>query len=97
MNISTLGIDLAKNVFQICAANQHGKTIFNRTVQRKKLIEFIAQMPPCIIGMESCNSAHYWARTFERLGHTVRLIAPQYVTPYRQGLKNDANGCGCNL
>lgn len=90
MNITTLGIDLAKNIFQLHGVNRHGKAVLTKRVTRARLRETVANIPSCLIGMEACASAHYWAREFERLGHKVRLIAPQFVKPYVKSNKNDA-------
>lgn len=91
MNITTLGIDLAKNTFSIVGMNQHGKVVCRKTLSRNKLLPFVAQCPPCLIGMEACSGAHYWAREFEKLGHRIGIIAPKFVEPYRKGGKNDNN------
>ncbi|MCP1340345.1 IS110 family transposase [Idiomarina sp. M1R2S28] len=88
--ISVIGIDLAKNVFQVCAANNSGKRLFNRSVSRAKLLPMLANIPKCIVGMEACSSSHYWAREIEQLGHEVKLMPPQYVKPYVKTNKNDA-------
>jgi transposase len=77
--VTVLGIDLAKAVFQIHGNDSRGKALFNRKVSRSKLLEFVANTPPCIIGMEACGGAHHWAREFEKLGHKVHLMAPQFV------------------
>jgi len=94
MAIVTIGIDLAKNVFAVHGVNEAGKPVLVKpTVARGKLLELIASLPPCTIGMEACSGAHHWARLFMAHGHTVRLMAPKFVAPYRlsgkQG-KNDA-------
>ena len=91
MNVTTLGIDLAKNIFQLHGVNRHGKPVLTKRVTRARLRETVANIPSCLIGMEACASAHYWAREFERLGHKVRLIAPQFVKPYVKSNKNDAH------
>ena len=91
MTITTIGIDLAKNVFQIHAADDRGVQIFNRSFSRKKMIEFIAKTQPCLIAMEACSSSHYWARKFKKMGHQVKLIAPQFVKPFVKSNKNDSN------
>lgn len=91
MNIKLLGIDLAKNVFQLCAINQANKVLFNRSVRRDKLITTIAQLPLTIIAMESCSSAHYWGRVIRDMGHQVMLVPAQHVKPFVRGNKNDAN------
>lgn len=90
MNVTTLGIDLAKNVFQLHGMDRHGKAVLTKRVTRAKLAETVANIPPCLIGLEACASAHYWARELEKFGHTVRLIAPQFVKPYVKSNKNDA-------
>ena len=90
MNVTTLGIDLAKNVFQLHGVNRHGTTVLAKKVTRAKLRETVANLPSCLIGLEACASSHYWAREFERLGHTVRLVSPQFVKPYVKSNKNDA-------
>jgi len=91
MNITTLGIDLAKNTFSIVGMNQHGKVVCRKTLSRNKLLPFISQCPPCLIGMEACSGAHFWARSFEEMGHRVGIIAAKLVAPYRKGGKNDNN------
>ena len=94
MTILTVGIDLAKNVFAVEGRNEKGKVeLLRPAVPRAKLLELIASLPPCLIGMEACSGAHYWAREFARFGHTVRLMAPKFVAPYRRTGrrgKNDA-------
>jgi transposase len=84
-----IGIDLAKRVFQVCIVNHKGTLKTNTTVTRGKLLPLIARQPPALIIMEACGGAHDWARRFRALGHEVRLLAPQYVTPFRRGQKND--------
>ncbi|MBY0273345.1 MAG: IS110 family transposase [Alphaproteobacteria bacterium] len=91
MNITTLGIDLAKNIFQITGMNKYGKVVLTKRLGREKITAFIAQQPPCLIGMEACGSSNYWARQFTRFGHEVRLMSPQYVKPYVKTNKNDFN------
>ena len=88
---SILGIDLAKNVFQICALNQANKVQFNRKLTRNKLIEFMLQQEPVLVAMEACSSSNYWARKFEEMGHTVKLVPAQHVKPFVKGNKNDRN------
>lgn len=93
MTIVTIGIDLAKNVFAVHGVDAQGRALLIQPqVKRDKLLALIAGLPPCLIGMEACCGAHHWARAFERFGHTVRLMAPQFVTPYRKNvrIKNDA-------
>jgi transposase len=89
MKITTVGIDLAKNVFQVHAVNEAGKKVFNKQLRREQMAEFFAQLPPCLVGMEACGSAHHWARKLTSYGHTVRLMAPQFVKPYVKTNKND--------
>lgn len=89
MNIPTVGIDLPKNVFQIQSVNKHGKVMLRKRLKRQQLSEFLAILPPCLIGMEACGSAHHWARKLQALGHTVKLMAPQFVKPYVKTNKND--------
>lgn len=90
MKITTVGIDLAKNVLQIHGVNKQGKKVFNKPLQRKQVLSYFTQLPPCLIGMEACGSAHFWARKLQELGHTVKLMAPQFVKPYVKTNKNDA-------
>ena len=90
MNVKTIGIDLAKAIFQIHGVNEHGKCLFNKQLKRAQMISFFANLPPCLVGMEACSSAHYWARKLQGLGHTVKLMAPQFVKPYVKTNKNDA-------
>jgi transposase len=89
MKITTVGVDLAKNVFQVHGIDERGKAVLRKQLRRAQVPVFFANLPPCVIGMEACASAHYWARTLERFGHTVRLIAPQFVKPYVKTNKTD--------
>jgi len=89
MKITTVGIDLAKNVFQVHGIDERGKVALRRQLKRHQVAPFFANLPPCVIGMEACASAHHWGRTLQRLGHTVRLMAPQFVKPYVKSNKND--------
>jgi len=83
-----VGIDLAKNVFAIHGVDEHGKAVLVRpSVPRARLHQFVAALPPCTIGMEACSGAHHWARLFVQHGHTVRLMAPKFVAPYRMSGK----------
>jgi transposase len=90
MNISTIGIDLAKEVFQLHAVDQAGKTIYKKKMRRAEMILHLSNLPSCLIGMEACASSHYWARKLSQMGHTVKLMAPQFVKPYVKSNKNDA-------
>lgn len=89
--ITTVGIDLAKNVFSLHGVDGVGRTVLRRTVRRDRLVETVAGLSPCVIGMEACSGAHEWGRRFQRHGHTVRLMAPKFVAPYRKSGKNDGN------
>ena len=89
--VSTLGIDLAKNTFSVHGVDAQGVVTVRRTVSRAKLGELVARLPPCLIGMEACSGAHEWARRFSEAGHTAKLMAPKFVTPYRKSGKNDGN------
>ena len=95
MSIITVGIDLAKNVFAVHGVDETGKAVLVKPkVSRDQLATLIAQLPPCLIGMEACTGAHHWARQFRLYGHTVKLMAPKFVAPYRMSGKrgkNDAN------
>lgn len=94
MPIVTIGIDLAKNVFAVHGVDEVGKALLIKPrVSREQLVTLIAQLPPCVIGMEACSGAHYWAHVFQQHGHTAKLMAPRLVAPYRmsgQRGKNDA-------
>jgi transposase len=89
--VSTVGIDLAKNVFFVHAVDSQGHVVVRCSLSRARLSEFVAQLPPCLIGMEACSGAHEWARRFVMFGHIVKLMAPKFVTPYRKSGKNDGN------
>ena len=92
MTIVTIGIDLAKNCFAVHGVGPSGKPeLLRPEVRRGKLLELIANLPPCLIGMEACSGAHYWAREFQKFGHTVKLMAPKFVAPYRMGGKQGKN------
>ncbi len=89
MKITTVGIDLAKNVFQIHGVDERGHAVLKKQLKRSQVMEFFVNLPPCLIGMEACGSAHHWARELAKLGHTVKLMAPQFVKPYVKTNKND--------
>lgn len=91
MQITTLGIDVAKHVFQLHGVDKRGHVVLTKRLSRAKVLPFVAQLPTCLIGMEATGGAHYWAREFTKLGHTVKLMSPQFVRPYVQRQKNDAN------
>jgi transposase len=90
MQITTIGLDLAKNVFQVHGVDEVGKLTITRQLRRGQLIEFFKKLPPCLVGMEACATAHYWARELIKLGHTVRLMPASYVKAYVKRSKNDA-------
>jgi transposase len=91
MNIKRVGIDLAKQVFQVHGVDYQDKVVLRKQLRRNQLLSYFATLPPCLIGMEACGGAHHWARELQKLGHTVKLIAPQFVKPYVKSNKNDAN------
>jgi transposase len=90
MEITTIGIDLAKNVFQVHGVDAQGKPVLKKQLKRDQMAVFFANLKPCLIGMEACGSAHYWARKLQAQGHDVKLIAPQFVKPYVKTNKHDA-------
>jgi transposase len=90
-DIKVLGIDLAKDVFQLHGVNNIGKQVLKKRIERDKLSDYIANIPHCTIVMEACGGSNYWARVFQRNGHNVRLISPQFVKPFVKTNKNDAN------
>jgi transposase len=89
MKITTIGADLAKSVIQIHGVDSHGNTVLRKQLKRSQVVEFFTKLAPCLIGMEACGSAHHWARKLQQLGHTVKLMAPQFVKPYVKTNKND--------
>lgn len=89
MKITTIGIDLAKAVFQIHGVNEQGKVVLRKRLNRSEMASFFANIEPCLIGMEACGSAHHWARKLSEYGHVVKLMAPQFVKPYVKTNKND--------
>jgi transposase len=91
MNVKRIGIDLAKQVFQLHGVDYNEKVVLKKQLTRTKMLTYFQSLPPCLIGMEACGSAHYWARELQKLGHTVKLMAPQFVKPYVKGNKNDSN------
>ena len=90
MHVAILGIDLAKQVFQLHGVDARGHAVLSRRVTRRQLVEVVASLPPCVIGMEACASAHHWGRVFEQCRHTVKLMSPPYVKPY---VKTNTNDC----
>jgi transposase len=94
--LTIIGLDIAKTSFQIHGVAAYGRTTLRKTLRRGKVLEFFANLPACVIGMEACGGAHYWARELTKLGHEVRLMPPQYVKPYVKTNKHDAaNAEGC--
>jgi transposase len=89
--VSTIGLDIAKSVFQIHGVAVDGAVVIRKRVSRAKVLDFFAALPPCVIGIEACPSAHHWSRKLAALGHTVRLMPPSYVKAYLKRSKNDAN------
>ena len=89
MQISTIGIDFAKRVFQIHGVDRDGNIVLRRQLRRAQVLSFFAKLPPCLVGMEACGTSHHWARELTALGHEVRLMPPQYVKPYVKRNKHD--------
>ena len=90
MRITTIGIDLAKNIFQVHGVREDGSVAFNKPLRRARMIPFFAKLEPCLIGVEACSTSHYWARELSKLGHEVKLMPPAYVKPYVKRGKTDA-------
>ena len=88
--VSTIGLDIAKSVFQAHGADAAGRELFSKRITRAKLLEFFAGQPRCLVAMEACGGAHHWARELTAMGHEVRLIPPAYVKPFVKRQKNDA-------
>src|SRR5262245_10239838 len=91
MKVTRVGLDLAKEVFEVHGVDEYGKVAVRKQWRRARVCEFFANFPACLIGMESGSGAHYWARELHKLGHTVRLMAPRLVSPYRKSDKSDRN------
>ena len=89
--ISTIGLDLAKSVFQVHGIDAAGQVLVRRQLRRAEVVAFFAELPPCLVGMEACATAHHWGRELIKLGHTVRLMPPAYVKPY---VKRGQDRCG---
>jgi transposase len=89
--VSTIGLDIGKSVFQIHGIDADGAAVIRKRISRAKLLEFFATLPPCLVGIEACPTAHYWSRRVQALGHTVKLMPPSYVKAYLKRSKNDAN------
>src|SRR5512140_3251112 len=88
--ITTIGLDIAKSVFQVHGVDAAGEVVIRRQLKRRYVLAFFQKLPPCLVGIEACASSHYWARELQALGHTVRLMPPAYVKPYVKRQKNDA-------
>jgi len=93
MKITTVGIDLAKNVFGIHGANQQGRVVVRKVLSRRRVLEFLADLPKCLVGMEACASAHYWAREIAKLAQKVRLTAPRFVKPQQERRERRRGQC----
>jgi transposase len=91
MQVTRIGLDIAKNVFQVHGVDAHGKVVIRKQLSRSKVLGYFAQLPACRMGIEACGSAHYWGRELQKLGHEVRLMAVQLIKPYRTKQKNDRN------
>jgi transposase len=89
--VSTIGLDIAKSLFQVHGADADGAVVIRKRISRTKVLEFFAAVPPCLVGIEACPSAHHWSRKLQALGHTVKLMPPSYVKAYLKRSKNDAN------
>ena len=88
--VTTVGLDIAKSVFQVHGVDAVGTVLIRRRLSRARVLEFFEKLPPCLVGIEACNTSHFWARTLIALGHDVRLMPAQYVKPYVKRGKNDA-------
>jgi transposase len=88
-SISTIGLDIAKSVFQVHGADAAGRVVLRRQLKRRHILAFFQKLPPCLVGIEACASSHHWSRELQALGHTVRLMPPAYVKPYVKRQKND--------
>ena len=89
--VSTIGLDIAKSVFQVHGVDDAGSVMIRKRISRAKVVEYFGELPPCLVGIEACPSAHYWGRELKELGHTVKLMPPSYVKAYLKRSKNDAN------
>ena len=88
--VTTIGLDIAKSVFQVHGIDTEGKVVIRRKLKRRYLLAFFQKLPPCLVGVEACATSHHWSRELAALGHTVRLMPPAYVKPYVKRQKNDA-------
>lgn len=90
MKATTIDLDIAKNSFHVHGVDAHGRRVISKSLTRKQVLPYFANLPTCLVGIEACGGAHYWAREIGQLGHTVKLMAPQFVKPYVKSNKNDA-------
>ena len=97
MKVTTIGLDLAKNVFQVHGADAQGHGLLRKQLRRSQMAQFFAHQPPCVVAMEACAGAHYWGRKLQGLGHQVRLIAPPVRQALRQIAKKRCRRCRCHL
>jgi len=88
--VTTIGLDIAKQVFQAHGADAHGNVVFRKKLSRPKVLDFFASQPRCLVALEACGGAHHWGREIAGLGHEVKLIAPNYVRPFLKRQKNDS-------
>ena len=88
--VTTIGLDIAKSVFQVHGVDAAGQVVIRRQLKRRQVLTFFERLSPCLVGIEACASSHYWSRELQALGHKVRLIPPAYVKPYVKRQKNDA-------
>ncbi len=89
MEVITIGLDIAKNVFQVHGVDAEGSTVIRKQPRRRQLLPFFKKQPPCLVGMEACATAHHWVRQLIEFGHEIRLMPPRYVKPYVERNKND--------
>src|SRR5215469_2545309 len=89
MKITTVGIDLAKDIFRVHGCDARGRVVVSKSLTRHELRVFVAKLPPCLVGMEACHTAHYWAHAAQKFGHQVKLMAPRFIRPYVKNNKND--------
>ena len=88
--VTTVGLDIAKSVFQAHGVNMAGNVLIRRQLKRRYVLAFFQKLPPCLVGIEACATSHHWSRELQAIGHTVRLMPPAYVKPYVKRQKNDA-------
>jgi transposase len=88
--VRTIGLDIAKSVFQVHGVDAAGNVLIRRQIKRRYVLAFFQKLPPCVVGIEACATSHYWSRQLQAIGHTVRLMPPAYVKPYVKRQKNDA-------